>query len=380
MSDDRPTGTTLRHTVSWATLFKILIVGLLALIAIKLLPLVEILILGLLIAITFWPVMRWTAARGWPKWSGVSIAALVLLGFVVVFLGVLIPALGEQASGVIKNLPAFKEHLLSRLSGPIRVAAARLMDAPSFADPAPLMNSFLAWGTLVVEALAKFLLVLAVAIYLVADGARVFQWLLAFFPVVQRRKVAVAAPEIAEVVSSYMAGQLITSLLCAGYVFGMLTLLHVPNALLLAVLAGIFDVLPIIGFFLAVVPAAAVALTVAPGTAFLVFVLYLAYHLIENYFIVPKIYGNRLRLSTLTVLVSCLAGALLAGVTGAIAILPIVACYPIIERIWLRPLLEPDTVATHEAIDEHEHGEENRGQNDAAGGRDLNRAKDGVVP
>jgi hypothetical protein len=60
------------------------------------------------------------------------------------------------------------------------------------------------------------------------------------------------------------------------------------------------------------------------------------------------------------VLVSCLAGALLAGVTGAIAILPIVASYPIIERIWLRPLLEPDTVATHEAIDEHEHGEEKR--------------------
>ena len=127
---------------------------------------------------------------------------------------------------------------------------------------------------------------------------------------------------------------------------------------LLAALAGIFDVLPIIGFFLAVLPAAAVALTVAPGTAFLVVALYIIYHLIENYFIVPKIYGNRLRLSTLTVLISCLAGALIAGVTGAIAILPIVASYPIIERMWLRPLLEPDTVATHEAIDEREHGEE----------------------
>lgn len=144
----------------------------------------------------------------------------------------------------------------------------------------------------------------------------------------------------------------------AAYVFGMRKLLHVPDALLLAALAGIFDVLPIIGFFLAVLPAAAVALAVAPGTAFLVFALYLAYHLVENYFIVPKIYRDRLRLSTLTVLVSCLAGALLAGVTGAIAILPIVASYPIIERVWLRPLLESDTVATHEAIDEHEHGEE----------------------
>ena len=358
MSDDHPPGPALRITVTWATLLKILLAVLLAFVALKLWPLAEILILGLLIAITFWPVMRWTAARGWPKWIGVLIAAVLVFGFVVVFVGVLIPALGEQATAVIKNLPAFKENLLAKLPGSIRVAAARLMDAPSFADPEPLMKSFLAWGAVVIEALAKFLVVLAVAIYLVADGARVFKWLLAFSPVVHRRKVAVAAPEIADVVSSYMAGQLITSLICAGYVYGMLTLLHVPDALLLAALAGIFDVLPIIGFFLAVLPAMAVALTVAPGTALLVLALYLAYHLVENYFIVPKIYGNRLRLSTLTVLISCLAGALLAGVTGAIAILPIVASYPIIERIWLRPLLEPDTVATHEAIDEHEHGEE----------------------
>jgi predicted PurR-regulated permease PerM len=359
MSNDPP-GPTVRITVTLATLFKILFAVLLAFVALKLWPLAEILILGLLIAITFWPVMRWTAARGWPKWTGVLIAAVLVLGFVVVFVLVLIPALSEQATAVIKNLPVFKESLLSKLPGTVRVAARRLMDAPSFTDPEPLMKSFLAGGAILFEALAKFLVVLAVAIYLVADGARVFKWLLAFFPVVHRRKIAVAAPEIADVVSSYMAGQLITSLICGAYVFGMLKLIRVPDALLLAALAGIFDVLPIIGFFLAVLPAAAVALTVAPGTAFLVVTLYLAYHLIENYFIVPKIYGNRLRLSTLTVLVSCLAGALLAGVTGAIAILPIVASYPIIERIWLRPLLEPDTVATHEAIDDHEHGEEKR--------------------
>ena len=358
MPDDRPPASTLKITVTWGMLFKILVALLLAFTAFKLWPLVEILLLGLLIAITFWPLVRWTAARGWPKWTAVLFAAVLVGGFVVVFLGVLIPAMAEQATGVIKNLPAFKVDLLAKLPGSIRVTAARLMDSPSFSDPAPLMKSFIAWGTMVFEALAKFLVVLAVAVYLVADGARVFQWLLAFLPVKQRQKIAVAAPEIAEVVSRYMAGQFITSLICAGYVFGLLTLLHVPAALLLAALAGIFDVLPIIGFFLAVLPATAVALTVAPGTAFLVVALYLAYHLIENYFIVPKIYGNRLRLSTLTVLVSCLAGALIAGVTGAIAILPIVASYPIIERIWLRPLLEPDTVATHEAIDEREHGEE----------------------
>ena len=360
MANDRPPGSALELTVSWTTLLKILAAVLFAFTALQLWPLIQLLFLGLLIAVNFLPVLRWTAARGWPQWSGVTIAAVLVIAFLAFFLGVLIPAMSNQATGMIKHLPAFKENFLGKLpgDGTIRDGAARLMAAPSFSDPEPLMKSFLAWGGMALEGLAKFLMVLVVAVYFVADGARVFQWLLAFLPAAHRRKVAVAAPEIADIISSYMAGQIITSLICGVYVFGMLTLLHVPDALLLAVLAGIFDVLPIIGFFLAVLPAAAVALTVAPGTAFLVVALYLAYHLIENYFIVPKVYGHHLRLSTLTVLVSCLAGALLAGVTGALAILPIVASYPIIERIWLRPLLEPGTVEKHEAIDEQEHGEE----------------------
>jgi predicted PurR-regulated permease PerM len=199
------------------------------------------------------------------------------------------------------------------------------------------------------------LIVLVVAVYLVADGERVYRWLLAFFPEKHRKKAATASVEIAEVVSSYMIGQLITSLLCGTYAFIILQLLHVPNAALLAVIAGVFDILPLIGFFLSIIPAMIVALSVSPVTALLVFVLYGAYHLVENYFIVPKVYGNRLRLSTLTVLVSCMAAGLLAGVIGAIAILPIVASYPIIERIWLKRHLEPDTVAKHEQIDAEEH-------------------------
>jgi Predicted permease len=184
---------------------------------------------------------------------------------------------------------------------------------------------------------------------------RVYHWLLAFLPEVHRKKAGEASVEIATVVSSYMLGQLITSLLCGVYVFTILSILHVPNAALLAVIAGVFDILPLIGFFLAIIPALIVAVSISPVAAVLVFVLYGAYHLVESYFIVPKVYGDRLRLSTLTVLVSCMAAGLVAGVVGAIAIFPIVASYPIIEKIWLRRHLEADTVIKHDQIDAEEH-------------------------
>ena len=76
------------------------------------------------------------------------------------------------------------------------------------------------------------------------------------------------------------------------------------------------------------------------------------YHLIEDYIIFPRVYGNRLRLSGLVVLLSCLAAVLVLGFVGAIMVLPLVASYPIVERIWLQPYLGRDTVQKHEVMSE----------------------------
>ena len=153
-------------------------------------------------------------------------------------------------------------------------------------------------------------------------------------------------------VFAYVAGQAITSLLVFVCTFVVLRLLHVPAPLTLAVLAGVFDVLPVLGFFLMAAPAALLGLTVSPGTALAVTTYCVAYHLVENYFIVPKVYGSRLRLSTLAVLLSLLAADLIAGIPGAILALPVVASYPIIERIWLGPWLGRATLERHAAKDE----------------------------
>jgi len=71
---------------------------------------------------------------------------------------------------------------------------------------------------------------------------------------------------------------------------------------------------------------------------------------------VPLVYGNALKLSTLTVLIACLVAGAIGGVIGIIIVLPVVASYPVIERVWLRPYLERDTVARHKQIDDNASG------------------------
>jgi predicted PurR-regulated permease PerM len=99
------------------------------------------------------------------------------------------------------------------------------------------------------------------------------------------------------------------------------------------------------------VPAVFFALTVSPLAAGTVLALYLLYHALENYVIIPRVYGRRLRLSTLVVLIALLIGGSLYGVAGAVLILPIFAAYPIIERIWLHEYLSDEVVADHAVLE-----------------------------
>ena len=132
----------------------------------------------------------------------------------------------------------------------------------------------------------------------------------------------------------------------------MLTALHIPLALLLAVFAFILDFIPVVGTIIMAGVSSVFALLVSPSRALIVASLILAYHAIEAYVLIPRIWGKEMRVSTLTVLLGITIGATLQGPIGAVLALPVAAAYPIVERIWLRDRLPPDTVARHEELEE----------------------------
>ena len=345
-------------TISWATILKLLLAAALVYLLLRLAPLLLLLFLALLLAVSLAPLQAWTERKRWPRWLGLLVCGVLLFGSAFLFFGLLVPTIASQAGVLIGNLPHLRDQLLAQLpeSGPLRDAANHIFGSSVFTHPEPLVKKVGAWAGFALEAIAQFFLMLVIALYFLADGRRVSAWLVAFLPPIHRVKTATAFAEITSVVSHYVIGQIITSALCGIYAFTVLAVLHVPNALALAVLAAVLDVLPLIGFFLFTVPAVAVASSVSPAAALIVAILYLAYKFAEDYIIVPLVYGNALKLSTLTVLIACLVAGSIGGVIGIIIILPIVASYPIIERTWLRPYLEGDTVARHEQIDEQATG------------------------
>lgn len=322
-------------------------------------PLLLLVFLALFLAVTLHAFVDWLDSKGMRHW----VSLLVVLGSLLAVLGVsmalVLPALADQAAAFSHNLPKLREDALNTLpvGGAVRQGIERLLESAQSSEASTWFGRFLSAGGMALGGLSEILLLLVIALYLLIDGSKTFGWLLAFFSPFHRRKIRATSQEISKVIFGYVSGQVITSALVMIYAYAVLSVLHVPGALMLSILAGAFDILPILGFFFSAAPAFLVALGVSPQTAFTVLGLYVLFHAVENYLIVPWVYGKNLRLSTLTVLLGLLAGSLLAGIPGALAALPVIASYSAIERIWLQPFLRDGVSEKHELQKDQEFGE-----------------------
>ncbi|NTU50895.1 MAG: AI-2E family transporter, partial [Candidatus Aminicenantes bacterium] len=102
------------------------------------------------------------------------------------------------------------------------------------------------------------------------------------------------------------------------FVFILLKVCGVSNALAIAVFAGVADVLPYIGPLFSVGAAVAAAFSQSPTVIIIVLVLMLTYEEFESRVIIPRIYGRALRLPSSVILLSLLIGTVLMGIIGAI--------------------------------------------------------------
>jgi predicted PurR-regulated permease PerM len=298
--------------------------------------------IGVALAVAADPALQWLERRGIRRWYA---APLLILGGAVALLTFLIlsaAALQDDARVIESRVTAFYGAAVGTLPPSLQEAIR------SFA---PRSDVFVDVGRAFVGGAAALGVVLVLAVYLLIDGRRTYDWLVAYAPARSRDKVHETAAGAAAAIAAYARGNLITSALSAAATWVVLLVLDVPAALLLGVLAGVCDLLPVIGIFLSAGPAVLLALTVSPTTAIVVAGFFLLYNVVENYYIQPKVYGNAMRLSDLAVIGSFLVGAELGGVLGALVALPLAATYPVVERVWFRDSGRRDLPREHERIE-----------------------------
>jgi predicted PurR-regulated permease PerM len=333
--------------VPWATLLKVIAAAALVWAWLKLVELVLVLIVAVLLAVTLNPIVDRLERRGWARWGAALLIFVALIALLGGFAWLTWSSVSDQASFAASHFTQFEQDLTNKLPAWVRNTIG--------ANGQDLSSHLAAWaltvGRSALSAIVVGVLGLILTVYLIIEAETTTDWLLAFVPKSKRGRAQETIAEAQRVIFAYVAGNVLTSILAAVFVGVLLAVLKVPAALLLALIAGIFDFVPVIGFIASSIFAIVMALTVSSTTALIVGSAYVAYHTAENYVIAPWAYGDRLKLSNVAVILAFAVGAALAGVIGALIALPVAAAYPAIERIWLREKLPEGTVSEHKAIE-----------------------------
>ncbi|WP_157684728.1 AI-2E family transporter [Bdellovibrio bacteriovorus] len=348
----KPVPRPLSIDISARTIVRMLAAAFLVYLAFKLFPVIVMLFFSILVAVAFEPVLRYLQ-RVMSRRAAVFLMALLLGTALCLLVFVIFPPLIEQVQKVIDKIPTYIKWMMEGHSprSLIHRLGTRILGPESIPDLSTSVSQIMTIGQYAIGTISSLGLFFAFTIYLMLDGHRTYRWLMPYFSVETRFKVEETLAEVSHIVPAYVLGQTIASLVCGTYVFVLLTLTGVPSALMLAALAAVLAVLPYIGFYISLVPILMFALIVSPQTLATVAFFYGLYHLFEGYILLPKIYSQHLRLSGFIVLLSIVVGMTLMGVLGAIALLPIAAAYPVIERIWLAPYLRKAVIPTHSRMD-----------------------------
>jgi predicted PurR-regulated permease PerM len=331
----------------WRTLLKVILAVGLVWLLVQLLPIILLVVVAVLLAVTLDPLVRWVQRRGPGRVAATTIVTMTLLAAIVVFLWFTWAELVTQAQYIASNFDDLEHRVWPQLPGWIRRSIGSAGE-----DFGATVGSFvlkLAQSTtyaLGVTALGFFL-----TIYLLIEAESTYEWVIAFVSKEKRPKVEQTVRECQRVMFAYVAGNVITSVIATAFTVALLLALDVPAALLLALMAGLSDFVPVIGFIVSLIPAAVLAMTVSSTTLLLVVAGYIAYNAVETYLISPWAYGERMKLSNVAVILAFTIGAQVLGVIGALIALPIAAVYPSIERIWLREQVGAETVREHRAIE-----------------------------
>jgi predicted PurR-regulated permease PerM len=281
---------------------------------------------------------RTSGRRRLPRPAAILIIYGTVIGILVAIGYAVLPPLIEQSQAFWKELPERIDSIQRRLVswGLISPNASYkdlLQQAPGGGDAVNIVLGTL-WGF--VGGLFGLVTILLLTFYLLVESQSIFNFFVRLFPPHRRQKVAEVSGLVTEKVSAWLGGQLFLGFIIGATTAIGLGLMGVPYFFVLALIAGIGEMIPIVGPLLSAIPAVAVAFTVSPGLALGVAIFFLIQQQLENAVLVPKLMGQTVGLSAVTVILSLIIGGELLGLVGALLAVPTAAIVQVLfEELYL---------------------------------------------
>lgn len=295
-------------------------------------------ILSVIIASAIEPATQWFIKRGVPRvLSVLLIYSVTAISLALVFYFLFLPLLNESAS-LLSSLPSYlgelqvwnplqnnpiisgngslgdfsKNFSLAEIAGEIDTAVSNLS------------KGFFSTASRVFGGILSFFLVVVLSFYLSVESNGVEKFLKIVTPFKKEKYIIDLWKRSQYKIGLWMQGQVVLAIIVAMLTYLGLTLLQVENALLLAVLAGLFEIIPLFGPILAAIPAVTIALiTNGMTSALLVVGLYVIIQQFESQLIYPLVVRKIVGVPPIISILALIIGGKLAGFVGIVIAVPL---------------------------------------------------------
>ncbi len=268
-----------------------------------------------------------------PRSVSVLTVYILFLGLVGLVSYLLIPVVIEQFKILLANLPNYIASLQGRFGHffeGTEITQLLLQQLSGFNTGSVVSTSFGIFNSFI-----AVISVLVISFYLVAQEKSMKEFVSDLIPPQHQDFAISLIDKIQKKMGLWILGQFFVCLIMFATTWIGLSLMHVPYALILALIAGLLEVVPYIGPFLSAIPAIFIALLQSPALALGVVVLYILLHELEGYILVPKVMEKTLGTSSLVTLVALLIGFKLAGIAGILVSVPVASAITVVIHEFL---------------------------------------------
>lgn len=293
------------------------------------------------------PAVKKLEARGLRRGHAVGAIFAALAIFLTGFVAAVIPPLVTQATRFATNLPEYVQDLAAnnpRIHEFVEEndIAARLEDATKDLpnQVAGSVGSVIGIAGSVLSNIFRVLTIIVLTIYFSLSLSAIRERGLQLIPRSRRERVSRLLDPILEKIGSYIAGNVIVSIIAGIVSFIFLISAGVPFPVALALWVAIADLLPLVGATLGAVPAVIVAFFDSTFTGVITLIFFAIYQQAENYYVAPRVMTKAVDLSPAAVLLAAMTGATLLGFVGALMAIPAAAAVKVIVEEVIQPRAE----------------------------------------
>jgi predicted PurR-regulated permease PerM len=302
-------------------------------------------VLALFAAIGMEPVVAFLHRRGLRRWMSVLLVVIAALLALAGVLALAIPPLVTEVDDLVKAAPHYINELNNRSSflGHLNThykIEQHVQKALTGSGAGTVASGVLGAGKAVVGAITALVIVVTLTIYFLADLPRVTHFLYRLFPRSRRARAGLLIDEAFARVGGYVLGNIVTSVIAGVGTLIWLVIFGVPYPMLLGVLVGFMDLIPIVGSTVAGIIVSLVALTVSLPVGAATAGFYVFYRQAEDYLITPRVMNRTVEVPGLVTVIAVLIGGALLGIFGAIIAIPVAAAIKLVLEEVSYPRLD----------------------------------------